>query len=295
MGPIMRWLILLITFLSGSGLSAGERLIVYTVNYPLAYFAERIGGDAVEVVFPAPPDVDPAFWQPDVSTITAYQSADLVLLNGAGYARWIGTASLSRRRSVDTSAGFRDRYIADSEMVTHSHGPKGEHSHSKMAFTTWLDMLLAIEQARAVAVALRRHLPDRDSELTQRLTALETDLRMLDQRLLALTASAPPMFASHPIYQYLAARYGLDLRSVHWEPRQAPDAMAWGEFHELQKSHPGKWMLWEAPPLAETRSKLDKLGVGSIVFTPCANRPTQGDWLSVMRTNVEHLELALGE
>ncbi len=291
----MRCLLICITFLLGSGLSAGERPIVYTANYPLAYFAERIGGDAVEVVFPAPPDVDPAFWQPDIATITAYQSADLVLLNGAGYSRWIETASLSRRRSVDTSAGFSDRYISDRETVTHSHGPKGEHSHTGVAFTTWLDMGLAIEQVRAVAVAIRRHLPQRESDITQRLTALETDLQMLDQRLLAVAARAPPMFGSHAVYQYLAARYGLDLRSVHWEPRQAPDAMAWGEFHELQKSHPGQWMLWEAPPLAETRSKLDELGVGSIVFSPCANRPTQGDWLSVMRTNIGHLEQAFGE
>ena len=35
-------------------------LVVAAVNYPLAYMAERIGGDEVEVRFPAPPDVDPA-------------------------------------------------------------------------------------------------------------------------------------------------------------------------------------------------------------------------------------------
>ena len=41
-----------------------DMLVVYAVNYPLAYFAERIGGDLVEVVFPAPVDEDPAFWNP---------------------------------------------------------------------------------------------------------------------------------------------------------------------------------------------------------------------------------------
>lgn len=44
---------------------------VYTVNYPLAYFAERIAGDSVNVVFPTPPDIDPAFWSPD-----AFQCAE---------------------------------------------------------------------------------------------------------------------------------------------------------------------------------------------------------------------------
>ena len=76
--------------------SAGDRLSVYTVNYPLAYFAERIGGDQVEVVFTAPPDVDPAYWVPDQKTITAYQQADLILLNGANYAKWISKVSLPR-------------------------------------------------------------------------------------------------------------------------------------------------------------------------------------------------------
>ena len=33
---------------------ASDKLTVYTVNYPLAYFAERIGGDAAEVVLPVP-------------------------------------------------------------------------------------------------------------------------------------------------------------------------------------------------------------------------------------------------
>jgi zinc transport system substrate-binding protein len=38
------------------------QLTVITVNYPLAYFAERILGDAGRVSFPAPADVDPAYW-----------------------------------------------------------------------------------------------------------------------------------------------------------------------------------------------------------------------------------------
>ena len=42
-----------------SPLLAGEKLTVYTVNYPLQYFAERIGGEYVEVIFPAPGDEDP--------------------------------------------------------------------------------------------------------------------------------------------------------------------------------------------------------------------------------------------
>ncbi len=69
--------------------TAGSKaLSVYVVNYPLKYFAERIGGDLVEVQFPAPADEDPAFWKPAAEVVTAYQQADVILLNGAGYAKW---------------------------------------------------------------------------------------------------------------------------------------------------------------------------------------------------------------
>ncbi|MBW1818522.1 MAG: hypothetical protein JRJ60_15370, partial [Deltaproteobacteria bacterium] len=39
---------------------AGESLVVYVVNYPLKYFAERVAGEYARVVFPAPKDGDPA-------------------------------------------------------------------------------------------------------------------------------------------------------------------------------------------------------------------------------------------
>ena len=125
---------------------------IFAVNYPLAYFAERIAGDTVEVVFPAPEDVDPAMWVPDVDTVAAFQRADLVLLNGAGYAAWIQRVTLSQSRLVDTSAAFADRLIPVKNDVTHSHGPAGDHSHAGKAFTTWLPRV----RDRACACRFRR-------------------------------------------------------------------------------------------------------------------------------------------
>ena len=72
---------------------AADKLTIYTVNYPLAYFAERIGSEQVEVVFPAPADVDPAFWMPDKATIAAYQQAYLeyfILFIGKDFREGVG-------------------------------------------------------------------------------------------------------------------------------------------------------------------------------------------------------------
>ena len=45
----------------------------------------------------------------------------------------------------------------------------------------------------------------------------------------------------------------------------------------------------------ETASKLRSLGIRSIVFDPCANRPATGDFLSAMRANLVAVGAAQGE
>jgi zinc transport system substrate-binding protein len=62
-------IITLIPYLSVAG-DSSDKLVIYTVNYPLKYFAERIGGEHAEVVFPAPAGVDPAYWMPERKTIS---------------------------------------------------------------------------------------------------------------------------------------------------------------------------------------------------------------------------------
>ncbi|MCG6947302.1 MAG: metal ABC transporter substrate-binding protein [Acidobacteria bacterium] len=266
--------------------------VVYTVNYPLTFFAERIGGDLVRVVFPAPADVDPAYWSPDADAIAAYQGADLILLNGADFAKWVQRATLPQARLVDTGAAFSDRLIELGNVTTHSHGPDGEHEHGGWAFTTWLDPELATLQAEAVARSLVSLMPEREAELNQRLAALVADLERLDQRLAdaAVQLAGVPLIFSHPVYQYLARRYDLNAADVHWEPDEMPDDQAWDHFEELLRSHPAKWMLWEGTPLPETASRLEELGVAIAVFDPCGNRPERGDYLTVMAENAAVLE-----
>ena len=100
--------------------------------------------------------------------------------------------------------------------------------------------------------------------------------------------------ASDPVYQYWARRYKLNLRSVHWEPDEAPTDEMWKEFQALMESHPAKWMIWEGPPLEETVKRLQALGVGSVVFCPCSNVPDKRrtqDYLTAVAKNVSLLRV----
>jgi len=229
---------------------------------------------------------------PDADTIAAYQKADLILLNGANYAKWTSKVSLPRSCLVDTSRGFRDSYIREEAGVSHSHGPAGDHSHGGVAFTTWLDLRQAAQQAVAAAAAFARKRPDAKARIDRNLGSLKADLLALDQRIAEMTGSDPdrPLLASHPVYQYLAWRYGLNLKAVMWEPDEVPTERQWSELEGILREHPAKWMLWEGEPEEQSVEGLRALGVESVVLDPCANRPEIGDFLSVMSNNAENLK-----
>jgi zinc transport system substrate-binding protein len=267
-----------------------EEVKVFASNYPLSYFAERISGNAEIVIFPEI-DGDPAFWEPTTADIITMQQSDIILLNGASYEKWRTTVSLPKRKIVDTSKAFRSQYIFMEEAVDHAHGPSGAHSHSGTAFTTWIDLNQAAFQAKAIRDAMAKQNISSEKVLKKNFKSLIEDLRVLDTEINEITRghSKVPLVASHPVYQYFARRYGLNIKAVLWEPDVFPDEQMWTHLKEIVKEHPAKWMIWEGEPLPQSIAKLKEMGIESIVFDPCGNQPERGDFLSVMRQNVENL------
>lgn len=263
---------------------------VCVTNYPLKYFAERIANGFADVRFPMSTDGDPAHWEPGADVIGQYQTADLILINGATYEKWLASATLPEAKIVDTSAAFRDDYIVDTQ--THSHGPEGEHSHGDTAFTTWLDFQLADRQVTAIQEALTKLVPDRGNDFRKNADALRADLKQLDESMTAVaqTLADRPLVVSHPVYQYWIRRYKLKAESVHWEPDVVPTEEAITQLSEKLKSHPAQVMIWEGKPEQASIDKLKGLGIDSIVFAPAGNIDESGDWLTVMRTNIAALK-----
>lgn len=267
---------------------------VLVANYPLQYFAQRIAGDAIEAQLLAPKDEDPAFWQPNEAAITAFQAADLILMNGATYSKWADKVTLPESKVVDTSKGFAKNFIAVRDATTHSHGPGGEHSHNGTAFTTWIDFKQASLQVQAVSDALSALVPAAKETIVKNTETLKDELEALDERMSTLSRrlSQSPFVASHPIYHYLARRYGLNLKSVLWEPDTVLDEQHIGDLKALLATHRARWMIWEGEPAKDSVEKLDALGIKSVVFDPCGNVPDSGDFMTVMTANVVALEKA---
>jgi putative ABC transport system permease protein len=256
-------------------------------NYPLWYFTHRIAGDHVQIIFPIPKDEDPSFWKPKADGVRAYQQADVILLNGADCEKWRLTSVLPFSKQVNTSASFVDRYMTNGDVITHSHGKEGLHSHGVMDFNTWMDPLQAKLHAQSVHDELVKLAPDAKKDFDANLQSLDKDLDDIDAAL--VRASAPlgnaPLLASHPVYHYAARRFGWNLQNVHWEPDEMPNEDEWQKFEKLHATHPGKIMIWEDDPVPACAERLRKMGVEPVAFDTCASEPDKGDYVSAMKDN----------
>lgn len=282
------------TISENSSDAESKKALVVTSNYPLYFFASRIA-DGVEgapdIVFPEV-EGDPSSWVPSAGQIQLLQSADIVLLNGAGAEPWLDLITIDRRSLIDTSENVEDPLIPIEDSIQHQHGPEGEHSHPGAAFTTWLDPQLAIVQAQSVTNALIGLVPSGESSFRDNMAKLEQELAQLDSRLTEVfeQLNGRPVLFSHPVYQYLQRRYNVNGKSVHWEPNEEPSTPDWIELHLLLATHPAAIMIWEDEPLASTSRRLSELAITSVAFNSVANKPDAGDYFSTMRDNVERLQ-----
>ena len=276
------------------------RPVVYTTFYPTQYFAKRIGGDHIDVVCPVPEDEDAIFWMPDDATIQAYQQADLIILNGAGFSKWVASVSLPENRVVDTAFPFADKFISFENVTVHSHGPKGKHAHEGIDGHTWVDPINAIAQAGEIHKAFAFRWPEHAEDFARGHAALVADLRTLDDALSALQqqVGSPPLLASHPAYNYIARRYHWNVENLDLDPEAVlADADVSG-IRERLVGHPAKVLLWESEPIAANAKRLKaELGLKSIVFSPCellgAEAQARGeDYMSVMKQNLVRLSAA---
>jgi zinc transport system substrate-binding protein len=285
----------------GTGPEKSGVPVVMTTFYPTTYFAERIGGDLVDVVCPLPPDADPIFWEPTDEEVARYQEADLIIVNGAQFEKWVDKVTLPESKIVDTARSFEKGFLRFKDAITHSHGPAGKHAHEGIDGHTWLDPEQARVQATAIRDGLKKLLPAHAAEFDASCAKLVADLDALDAAFQAIAADYDdhPIYASHPAYNYLARRYGLKVINLNLDPEEMPDDESFGKIRAKVAETPASFLLWEADPLPEIAARFsDELGLASVTFSPCemmdpADLSSGQDYLKVMKANVEALKPVL--
>lgn len=279
---------------------SGPPVVVVTFH-PTEYLVTRLAGELVRVVCDVPPDADALFWEPDRRAVQRMQRADLIVLNGAGLERWTQRVSLPWSRVLDSSAQLGGSLLEYEDTQVHSHGVGAEHAHTGVDAHVWLDPRNALEQARAIHGALARILPGAArGALNDNLASLQSDLLALDARLVALSArlGRQHLYASHPAYGYLRARYGWRLVDLDLDPAQMPSNEALEALRGLLQERPGQLILWESKPTPQITASLLELGLTGIVYSPAEllgpeDRAGGLDFLTLQRANVQALEAGL--
>lgn len=292
---VRRAALLILAFTTVSHGLVAKPVEVQVSNYPLFYFAGRLATGSFKIEFRIPEGIEPAFWNPTDQDLQAFQKADVILLSGATFEKWMKAVTLPRTSITDTSKEFSDQYLKSGEEV-HRHGNGVAHSHGGTATVTWLDMSLAAEQAEAIAERFVEEVPADEGAIYGNLEKLKEDLTDLDTRFKAVGRAwnnRSVILASHPVYQYMAEAYGFAIESLAWESEQSLSSMELQETERLIAKHSSKWVICEEQPSKDNEATIESLGLNHLVIAPSSNRRRGHDWLEIMQRNASNLELIL--
>ncbi len=271
---------------AGGGGDGGDdsRLSVVAGFYPLAYAAERIGGEGVSVRNLTPAGAEPHDLELSPRDVEAVQAADVVLYLGGGFQPALEDA-------VEGASGLAVDLLKGLDL---RHGPAEEGNGQALDPHVWLDPLLFATMVERIGAAFG-HPEEAD--------ALVSDLRALDMEMRAGLADCDrrTLVTSHAAFGYLAARYGLEQIAITGlAPEAEPSPRDLERVVDVVRDSGATTVFFEtlvAPDLAETVAR--ETGARTAVLDPLegltADEATAGaDYFSVMRQNLAALREALG-
>ncbi|MET8550851.1 metal ABC transporter substrate-binding protein [Micromonospora zamorensis] len=290
---------------AGAGCSSGDaagadprRVDVVAAFYPLQFLAERIGGDAVRVTNLAKPGAEPHDLELNPSQVGQVTDAELIVyLKGFQPAVDDAVAQNGGDRAfdvtsvqplLDATAGGHDH-----EGEEHAEESGGKDPH------VWLDPTRLAGIGDQLAQRLGKADAAHAADYTARAAALRADLTTLDGEFKQglATCQRREIVTSHAAFGYLADRYQLDQVGITGlSPDVEPSPQRLAQVIEEAKEHQASTIFFEtlvSPKVAETIA--GQVGAKTAVLDPIEGLAagSNGDYLSVMRTNLQTLQTAL--
>jgi zinc transport system substrate-binding protein len=276
----------------GSGAEDGGRSQVVAAFYPLAYAAERIGGDTVSVTNLTPPGAEPHDVELSARDVERIRDADVVLYLGGGFQPAVARAARdSDATVVDLLTGLPLRRPDE-----HEEEHEGEdHGGDEVADPhVWLDATLYSRIVARVGEQLDRS--DAAEALVRELRQLDSEYR---QRL--GDCARRELVTSHAAFGYLAARYDLEQIAIAGlSPEAEPTPRELEHVVEEVREAGATTIFFEtlaSPRVAETVAR--ETGARTAVLNPVEGLTEQevaagATYFTIMRANLETLRSALG-
>jgi zinc transport system substrate-binding protein len=263
------------------GDSSSEGRAVVAAFYPLAFAAQQIGGDEIDVRNMTPPGVEPHDLELSGSDVRAIADADLVLYFGDGFQLSLEDAIESTSaHAVDLLGAVETRGGGESEQPADPH--------------VWLDPVRYAAVAERIGEELDR--PAGADRFAERLRALDRDFRRGLSR-----CERDQIITSHTAFGYLAERYGLRQVAITGvSPEAEPTPRDLEDVVRQVRAVGATTIFFEtlvSPRLAETVAR--EVGAKTAVLDPLEGLTEEelaagGDYFSIMRENLAALRKALG-
>ncbi|MBK3496107.1 zinc ABC transporter substrate-binding protein [Viridibacillus sp. YIM B01967] len=205
--------------------SKKDVLSIYTTVYPLTYFAERIGGEHVEVSSIYPPGSNEHTFEPTQKDMMNLADADLFFYIGLGLEGFVTNAQKTLKNEnvdfVETAADVSEEKLDVSTSAVHDHDHEEteedhDHAHGEIDPHVWLSPIISQDLALSIKDALVKTQPNNKDEFEKNYEALVTELQNLDKDFKEMADAAPSktFFVSHSAFGYVAGTYGLAQISV---------------------------------------------------------------------------------
>lgn len=288
-------------------------LKVYTTIFPLQDFTEKIGGEYVDVASAIPIGADAHSFEPTTKDIVQIAESDMFIYNGVGMegyiSKMVNTLKNEKVTILDASKGIStingEKYILEDD---HTHAEEVEsdsHNHASSEDPhIWFDPLRAKEQAKIIAAALSKAMPEKEEYFQTNLKKLEEEFDALDKEYIDALQNVEEkeILVSHAAYSYWGDRYGIyQIAVTGLSPSNEPSQKQLAKLIDIVKDHKIKYIFFESfgtPKIADTIQK--EVGAKVLTLNHVASVTKQDvkdnkDYFDLMRENLEQLKKGLNE
>ncbi|WP_438312099.1 metal ABC transporter solute-binding protein, Zn/Mn family [Sporosarcina sp. FA9] len=285
-----------------------KKLNVYTTVFPLQYFAERIGGDYVNVKSVYPTGADEHTFDPTQKEMIALADADLFFYIGLGLEGFVENAEKTLKnehvKMVATSEAITEDMLNEDHDHDDNEDSEEHHAHDDGALDphVWMSPILSDALAFSIKESLIELIPEHTTEIEKNFEEVRNDLLDLDRAFINMASNAKTktFFVSHAAFGYIADTYGLEQVAIAGLNSQSePSQKQLAALVEYGKKHDIKYVLFEQNVSSKLTDVIRKeIGAKSFMLhnlgvLTVEDVENKEDYFSLMNKNIETLKQVL--
>jgi len=272
------------TFLMNQNLNISSenntgKLKIITTIFPLAHFAQAVGGDQVDVASVVAPGVEPHDFEPNPKDVAKILDADLFIRTGAGIDAW--SEKVDRKESVVVATSAVEPITVGEEIDPHF----------------WLDPLRVEKLVLQIADGLSVIDPQNKDIYKKNAEAYNRKLQELNKEFTdsLKQCKKSELITSHAAFAYLADRYSLSNLAIVEDPEEDPSPRRILEIVDLIKNRNISFIFAD-PFESENASRVIAQESGAVVLPLQSFEGLTSDqqdngatYLSIMENNLSSL------